>query len=107
MSDLDSFHRKFKSGNSVPVPQAVIKRKEYEAIVAKVQELETMLKSVKDGDVDRLLAKIGAALNEIKADGIEEMLDGGTMYCGVNDSYYEDDIREYADKLRQSKDGSM
>jgi len=35
----------------------------------------------------------------IKAEGIREMLDGGTMYCGVNDTYYEDDIREYADKL--------
>ena len=40
MSELDRFHRKFKSGNKIPVPQAVIKKDEYDAVVARIAEFE-------------------------------------------------------------------
>jgi hypothetical protein len=40
---IESFINKFKSGNSVAVSQAVIKREEYDAIKQKIDDMESAL----------------------------------------------------------------
>ena len=101
---LESLHNKFKSGNSVPVSQAIVTRAEYEAVKAeldacKAQAIELVLEqgfefsyesspfdndwAININDIKEYAAKIGGG--EVKK--VIEVLAASSSTCNTAKDY--------------------